>query len=156
MLEIEFHGLYSGTTREFRKHGDLGDNNLFFKQVHFVPCPKITSACTLSTFFMQHVYRLNGSPKQIISSQGAVHFTILAGVPEIAWQGLSSTHHPQMNGGCEHINGVLEQYLRYYFKYHQDNWADLRFALVANNNAVYNSTGFTPFKKKQLTKNTAN
>lgn len=60
---------------------------------------------------------------------------------------LSSSHHPKMNRACERTNGVLEQYLRYYINYQQDNWTDLlSFAEIAYNISVHGSTGLTPFK----------
>lgn len=62
-------------------------------------------------------------------------------------QGLSSAHYLQINGGCEHANGMLEYYLRYYVNYQQDNWIELLpFAEVAYNNSVHSSIGFTPFQ----------
>ncbi|KAK9407778.1 Tf2-1: Tf2-1 [Crotalus adamanteus] len=59
--------------------------------------------------------------------------------------GLSSSHHPQTNGSCEHTNGMLEYYIHCYINYQQDNWSDrLPFAEVAYNNSMHNSTGFVP------------
>lgn len=50
-------------------------------------------------------------------------------------------------GLCERTNSVLEQYLRCYINYQQDNWTDLLpFAEVAYNNSVHSSTCFTLFK----------
>lgn len=43
--------------------------NLFLKQIHFVPCPKISSANMLAKHFVQHVYRLHGAPECIISDR---------------------------------------------------------------------------------------
>ncbi|XP_013927877.1 PREDICTED: stomatin-like protein 2, mitochondrial, partial [Thamnophis sirtalis] len=62
-------------------------------------------------------------------------------------QGLSSSHYPQTNGACERTNSVLEQYLRCFINYQQDDWVDLLpHAEVAYNNSVHSSTGFTPFR----------
>uniref|UniRef100_A0A670ZKL6 Gypsy retrotransposon integrase-like protein 1 n=1 Tax=Pseudonaja textilis TaxID=8673 RepID=A0A670ZKL6_PSETE len=124
--------------------------DLFSKQAHFIPCSKIPSAKLLARLFIIHVYRLHGVPERVVSDRG-VQFTSnfwreflkLIG----STQGLSSAHHPQTNGACERTNGVLEQYLRCYINYQQDNWVDLLpFAEVAYNNSVHSSTGFTPFK----------
>jgi len=38
---------------------------------------------------------------------------------------LSSAYHPQMDGQTEQVNQVLEQYLRCFINYHQNNWVDL-------------------------------
>lgn len=49
----------------------------------------------------------------------------------------------------ERANEVLEQYLRCFINYQQDNWTDLLpFAEVVYNNSVHTSTGFTPFQVK--------
>lgn len=124
--------------------------DLFSKQVHFIPCTKIPSAKSLATMFVRHIYRLHGAPTRIISDRG-VQFTSLFWREFLTLigsaQGLSSAHHPQTNGACERTNGVLEQYLRCYVNYQQDDWVGLLpFAEVAYNNSVHSSTGFTPFQ----------
>lgn len=88
---------------------------LFSKQVHFVPWQKIPSIHTLAKLFIHHIYRLQGALLGKFSNHG-VQFTskfwqkflkLL-----VTFQGLSSSHHPETNGGCECMNGVLEQCLR--------------------------------------------
>src|ERR1700677_1483655 len=55
-------------------------------------------------------------------------------------------HHPEGDGQTERINQVLEQYLRFYTNYQQDNWASLLpLAEFAYNNADTESTGVSPF-----------
>lgn len=63
-------------------------------------------------------------------------------------QGLSFSHHPQMNGCvCECTTSVLEQYIRCYINYQQDDYTELLpFAEVVYNNSVHGSTGFTFFR----------
>jgi hypothetical protein len=59
---------------------------------------------------------------------------------------LSSGYHPQTDGQAERTNQTLEQYLRCFLSYHQDDWADLlHFAEFAYNNSVHTSTKVTPF-----------
>ncbi|XP_070802415.1 vomeronasal type-2 receptor 26-like [Pituophis catenifer annectens] len=51
-------------------------------------------------------------------------------------QGFSSASHPSTNGAVERVNAMVEQYIRCYVDYQQENWADLLlFAEVAYNNA---------------------
>ncbi|KAJ1589802.1 hypothetical protein NDA12_001083 [Ustilago hordei] len=38
---------------------------------------------------------------------------------------LSTAYHPQTDGQTERVNQVVEQYLRMYCNYEQDDWADL-------------------------------
>ena len=60
---------------------------------------------------------------------------------------LSTAFHPQMDGKTERVNQVLEQYLRSYCSYQQDDWADLLpLAEHAYNSAVSESTKMSPFE----------
>ena len=59
---------------------------------------------------------------------------------------LSTAFHPQTDGQTERVNQVLEQYLRVFCNYQQDNWEELLpLAELAYNNATHTSTGQTPF-----------
>ena len=54
----------------------------------------------------------------------------------------TSRHHPSANGQVERVNSTLEQYLRIYCNYEQDNWSKLLpLAEFAYNNAPNASTG---------------
>src|SRR5258708_35041311 len=55
-------------------------------------------------------------------------------------------YHPEGDGQMEHANQVLEQYLRVYTNYQQDDWATLLpMAKFAYNNAMNMMTGVSPF-----------
>src|SRR5258708_12469943 len=58
----------------------------------------------------------------------------------------TSGYHPEGDGQTEHLNQVLEQYLRAYTNYQQDDWSSL-LPLVefAYNNAMNETTGVSPF-----------
>ena len=59
---------------------------------------------------------------------------------------LSTAFHPQTDKQTERQNGVLEQYLRSYVNYQQDDWAPLlALAKFVYNAAVHSSTGRAPF-----------
>jgi hypothetical protein len=59
---------------------------------------------------------------------------------------LSSAYHPQTDGQTEWVNQVLEQYLRCFINYHQDNWVDLLPVVeFAYNNTFQESIHQTPF-----------
>ena len=55
---------------------------------------------------------------------------------------LSSGYHPQVEGQAERTNQMLEQYLRCFISYdQQDDWVDiLHFAEFAYNNSIHSST----------------
>src|SRR5882672_9469195 len=58
----------------------------------------------------------------------------------------TSTYHPEGDGQTEQTNQTLEQYLRVYCNYQQDNWSELLpLAEFAYNNTPSATTGITPF-----------
>jgi hypothetical protein len=58
----------------------------------------------------------------------------------------TSGYHPEGNGQTKRTNQTLEQYLRIYCNYQQDNWAKLLpISEFAYNNAPNTTTGVSPF-----------
>uniref|UniRef100_A0A803TQ29 Gypsy retrotransposon integrase-like protein 1 n=1 Tax=Anolis carolinensis TaxID=28377 RepID=A0A803TQ29_ANOCA len=123
--------------------------DLFTKLAHFVPCEGLPTAKETTDLFLQHVFRLHGLPKSLVTDRGS-QFTSrfwkalqkLLGIDSR----LSSAHHPQTDGQTERTNATLEQYLRCYVNYQQDNWASLLpLSEFAYNNGVQASTKETPF-----------
>uniref|UniRef100_A0A8C5M421 Gypsy retrotransposon integrase-like protein 1 n=1 Tax=Leptobrachium leishanense TaxID=445787 RepID=A0A8C5M421_9ANUR len=100
----------------------------FSKMAHFLPIPGLPTANETASLFLKEIVRLHGVPSSIVSDRG-VQFT------SKVWSAfcqslnikihLSSSHHPQTNGQTERVNQQLEQYLRCYSSYQQDNWSDL-------------------------------
>ncbi|XP_070795472.1 uncharacterized protein, partial [Pituophis catenifer annectens] len=99
--------------------------------------------------FLQHIFRLHGLPDRVVSDRGA-QFTArfwksLMAALEVQVC-LSSSHHPETDGGTEKVIGILEQYLRCFVNQQQDNWAEyLPLAEFAFNNSQHTSTQMTPF-----------
>jgi len=62
------------------------------------------------------------------------------------WLHFTSGYHPEDDGQTKCTNQTLEQYLRVYCNYQQDNWSEL-LPLVefAYNNAPSVTTGVSPF-----------
>ena len=59
---------------------------------------------------------------------------------------LSTAYHPETDGQTENANAYLEQYLRHYISYAQDDWSEwLPLAEFAVNNVVSASTSMSPF-----------
>src|SRR4051794_9507660 len=59
---------------------------------------------------------------------------------------MSTAFHPQTDGQTERANQILEQVLRNYTIYEQDNWDELLpFTQFTYNNSVNSATGFSPF-----------
>ena len=60
---------------------------------------------------------------------------------------MSTAYHPQTDGQTERLNRMLEEMLRAYIGYKQDNWDEyLMTAEFAYNAAKQTSTGFSPFE----------
>lgn len=98
---------------------------------------------------MEHVWRDKGLPDSIVSDRGSLFtskfWSALCFHLKIK-QRLSTAFHPQTDGQTERQNQTLEQYLRGYGNYQQDDWVEwLAIAEFAHNNSVHSSTGETPF-----------
>src|SRR5258707_1034186 len=75
-----------------------------------------------------HVFSKHGTPSHVTSDQGSEfvsHFFQSLG--KLLWMELhfTSGYHPEGDGQMEHLNQVLEQYLRAYTNYQQDDWSSL-------------------------------
>ena len=58
----------------------------------------------------------------------------------------STAFHPESDGQTEQTNQTLEQYLRHYVGYNQDDWVQLLpLAEFAYNNTIHSATGTSPF-----------
>jgi len=119
------------------------------KMAHFLPCTKEINARQFSELFMREMFRLHGLPKDIIRDRGSI-FTSDLGKEMTKNLGierrLSTTFHLQTDGQTERTNSTLEQYLRAYVNYQQDNWNELlRMAEFAYNNGYQESIMRTPF-----------
>ena len=59
---------------------------------------------------------------------------------------MSASHHPQTDGQTEKASRTLEEMIRLYINYQQNNWADVLSALEhADNSSVPDTTGLAPF-----------
>ena len=100
----------------------------FSKMAHFVPLPGLPSAPMLAKQFFQHIFRLHGLPKHIVSDRG-VQFVSKFWRALCAQLGIkldfSSSYHPQSNGQVERVNQILGDYLRHFVSSRHDDWADL-------------------------------
>src|SRR3954447_1929592 len=108
------------------------------------------TAPDIANIFFKTIFRNFGLPRVIISDRDP-KFT------SMFWQALfrsmetklalSTAFHPQTDGQTERANRTIEQMLRNYVAYKQDDWDKyLVYAEFAYNNAVQTSTGYSPFK----------
>ena len=94
----------------------------------FIPTVREIDAEDLAMIFLVHVFSKHGTLTDIISDQGK-HF--------ISWfwrslcrlldikVNLSTAYHPETDGQAERVNQILEQYLRIFVNYQQDDWEHL-------------------------------
>ena len=104
---------------------------------HFIATRTLTAE-ELAEAFVSRVYTLHGSPDSVISDRGtqfiSEFWTQLSDRLGIALKH-SSSFHPQTDGQTERVNAVLEQYLRQFVSFAQDDWVDwLPIAEFASNN----------------------
>jgi transposase InsO family protein len=121
----------------------------FTKRAHFIPCNESINAEGTADLFLQHVWKLHGTPLHTVSDRGTqfnnrfLHrlYERLGISPA-----LSSAYHPQTDGQAERANQGVEQYLRLFSGFRQDDWVDLLpMAEFSWNNSVNTTTGMTPF-----------
>lgn len=119
------------------------------KMAHYVPCTKTATAPDFARLFIDNVIRLHGIPDSIVSDRGAIftsHFWKSLSTMLKLKQKLSTAFHPQTDGQTERQNQTIEQYLRMYCNYQQDDWVNyLSIAEFAYNNVTQSSTHVSPF-----------
>ena len=118
------------------------------KWAYFIPFLRKATATDLAHVFMEKVFARHGMPAEIISDRDKLFTSQF-------WQSLmdilgtkhklSTAYHPQTDGQTERTNQVLEQYLRCYLNYEQNDWVRLLpMAQFAYNNSA-TPTGISPF-----------
>lgn len=119
------------------------------KWAYFFPCNKKIGAEGCAHLFLRYVFAHHGMPKELITDRDPRFRAKF-------WQTLvhklgtkhkmSTTAHPQTDGQTERTNQTLEQYLRFYLNYRQNNWVELLpLAQYAYNSTSTEATQTTPF-----------
>jgi transposase InsO family protein len=100
----------------------------FTKLARYIPTTKSLSAEGLANLITSTLVMKSGPPLSIVSDRGTVFtseywstFCYLLNVTKR----LSTAFHPQSDGQTERMNQELENHLRIYCSYAQDNWVDL-------------------------------
>ena len=118
------------------------------KMAHFIPCSDI-EAPTVARLFLKHVWKHHGLPDSIVSDRGTQF--VSAFWDELTRQlkidaRLSSAYHPETDGQTERTNAAMEQFLRMYASYLQDDWINwLPMAEFTFNNTESATTKVSPF-----------
>ena len=119
------------------------------KQRHLIPCRTTITAEQLADVFCDRVFRYHGLPDTIISDRGpqfaSRFWRHLCACMKIDAR-LSTAFHPETDGQTERINAIMEQHLRAYVSYLQDDWTKYLFlAEFAGNNLISETTTMSPF-----------
>ncbi|MBW0532279.1 hypothetical protein O181_071994 [Austropuccinia psidii MF-1] len=123
--------------------------DFYTKGAHLVPCNEDIDSPKLATIFIDQFIRHHGFPQKIVTDRGSLFVSTF-------WRLIcaklrikptpSTTYHPQTDGQTERMNQPLEEYLRHFCGYLQDDWANLLpMAEMCLNNTTAASTGFSPF-----------
>src|SRR6266436_2753337 len=119
------------------------------KQSLFIPTHDTVDTPQLAQLFLTHVFSKHGTLGHVTSdcrTEFMSHFFHSLGSLLSMKLHFTSGYHPEGDSQMERINQVLEQYLRAYTNYQQDNWAPLLpLAEFAYNNAASATTGISSF-----------
>ncbi|KAG1441610.1 hypothetical protein G6F55_013205 [Rhizopus delemar] len=98
------------------------------KVAHFIPCKDSIASKDLAFMFIRHIFRLHGLPKDIVIDRGSLFtsnfWKSLLSLLKIK-PNMSTAFHTQTDGQTERTSSILEQYLRVYLNYQQDDWVSL-------------------------------
>lgn len=122
----------------------------FTKFAYYIPIQESTDAEQLAYIFLRNIVSTHGLPNEIISDRGSTFASKF-------WQGLmaqlglnhklTTAFRPQTDGQTERQNQELEQYLRCYVNYAQNDWVEkLPTAQLAHNTSFQSSIKTTPAK----------
>lgn len=122
----------------------------FTKMAVFIPTFTTATSRDLAMSFISNVFSKHGLPDNIVSDRGSKFVSKFwktlcqrLGIE----RRLSTAYHPETDGQTERVNQTLEQYVRIYCAYQQDDWLEwLPLAEFAYNNSDHSSTGVSPFK----------
>src|SRR5271169_797916 len=119
------------------------------KQSIFIPTTIHCTSDDLAMLFVTHVFSRHGVPEHVTSDRGSKFisrfFRSLGKALDMKLH-FTSGYHPEGDRQTERTNQTLEQYLRIFCNYQQDNWCSLLpIAEFCYNNTPSSTTGVSPF-----------
>jgi len=94
------------------------------KMRHLILCREKTSAEQLAELYIRNIVRLHGLPQSVVFDRGpqfiSAFWKALCKTLEIEIK-LSTPYHSETDGQTERFNVVMEQYLRVFVNYQQDD-----------------------------------
>ena len=98
------------------------------KQGIFIPTTDDITAPELARLFIVHVFSKHRVPAYVTCDRGSEfisHFFCSLGTALDMKIHFTSGYHPEGDGQTERLNQTLEQYLRIFCNYQQDNWSEI-------------------------------
>ena len=97
------------------------------KAVILVPCRENMGGEEIAELFKEHIFPYTGIPRKLISNRDtrftSAFFKELCNALGVQ-QNISTAYHPQTDRQSERTNQTMEDLLRIFSNYQQDNWAD--------------------------------
>lgn len=150
MLAASFYGLVTGLPVSDCYNGILVIVDRLTKMSHLIPCNETAGAQGVTRMYLKQVWNLHGLPTGIVSDRGPQFTTAfwLKLCQQLQIRPLLSTaFHPRTDDQHERAKKAgMQQYLRSYVSYQQENWlAFLSMAECVANNRVSETMGATLF-----------
>ena len=121
----------------------------FSKMAIFIKSFTTATSEDLAKLVIKYVFSKHRIPRSRVSDWGSLFVFIFWAAFCKALKvrhDLSTAFHPQSDGQTEIVNQFLEQYLRMYVNYQQEDWSCwLPLAEFAYNNSTHSSTKHSPF-----------
>lgn len=120
------------------------------KYAYYIPYMESSNTKDLAYMFFKTVIAQHGLPTKLISDRDKLFtsnfWKCLMETMKVK-QGLSTAFHPQSDGQTEILNQILEQYLRSYVNYQQNDWVEwLPLAQWAYNSSDIENIKMSPFR----------
>ena len=100
----------------------------FSKMAHFIPLATEVPIEQLALMFLKDIWRFHGLPESIISDRDrqftSKFWTSLKKLLGVKLN-ISTAFHPETDEQTDGVNQTLEQYIRSYCSYQQDDWVAL-------------------------------
>jgi hypothetical protein len=114
----------------------------------FIPIKK-KDLPTVARAYLENVWKYHGFPEDFVSDRNPTFigsfFTDMYNYLGIMCS-MSMACHPQTDGQTEHINQVMESYLRWYCNDEQNDWVSMpAMAKYSDNNSKHTATKISPF-----------
>ncbi|MBW0471886.1 hypothetical protein O181_011601 [Austropuccinia psidii MF-1] len=121
----------------------------FSKMAVFIPTMSLITSMDLAHLFIKNIFSKHGLPSRIVSDRGSIFvssfWTNLCQQLKIS-RDLSTAYQQETDGQTERVKQILEQCLRMYVTYHQDDWNTwIPLAEFAYKNSDHSSTKQSPF-----------